>query len=418
MNFSRMLLLLSLFILFAWPVPARADIGGSTDIHFYISSDDDNNGYYDVILEGAYWYTYDEAYYYDLALDGEIWDLSTSPETRVASGSYSPLTAAATPGHDYYGDFATTLVLYFFDTYQQLWYDPYGYSEDGGGPYPGIWIKIGVFVELFVDVYLIYDWVVGEDGTTSPPTMTIDIPAQNSVVRIDDATRRFHNLHLKASASPNQSATVNWQLKYEYNTSTPRQGWTDYRTESSQIGQEISNSYSGSGGLLTISAVAVFDGNRVEKKRTIHVPGSTIDAADITSRLLQLYSDCTCQGKYRERLMTGIAKWESGTYQQFKNFTLFGRPDLWPLEDGLYHGSHIGLMMVTPAMERAFDWHANTEDGVDYFCSDRMYYANNFQTIVKNAVAGLGDLPPGGLELVALELYGDQAGNCVPFADK
>ena len=73
--------------------------------------------------------------------------------------------------------------------------------------------------------------------------------------------------------------------------------------------------------------------------------------------------------------------------------------------------------MSTGGMESAGacgrgDCFANMKSGFNLFVNDKMRGARQFVANARANHPGLRDLMPAELERVALEYYGDQAGNC------
>jgi hypothetical protein len=167
---------------------------------------------------------------------------------------------------------------------------------------------------------------------------------------------------------------IQWEITIEYATSGGRGASQVTDSFITQAGNSTTRAYNSVGGRLTASATADLTGTAcmAELVRiTITGPSGGISDALITDRLVKLYT-----GGATPRLMTGIAVVES-TYRQFTDIylsgprirqpvVLYGRHDWWPNEsyDG---GSHIGLMMVSITMERAWNWLINTRHGVDIF---------------------------------------------------
>lgn len=107
-------------------------------------------------------------------------------------------------------------------------------------------------------------------------------------------------------------------------------------------------------------------------------------------------------------LMTGIAALESD-YQQFQRLTLFDVLALWPTE-GSDGGAQIGLMQVPNNQARAWDWLANTQDGVDLFVG-KLEVARRIEDGLLRRHEGLRELTDVERENMALVLYGPYASN-------
>ncbi|NCO98522.1 hypothetical protein GW864_05165, partial [bacterium] len=120
----------------------------------------------------------------------------------------------------------------------------------------------------------------------------------------------------------------------------------------------------------------------------------------ITNRLVDLYRTGATP-----RLMTGIAMKES-SYMQFSNRTLYGHYDRWPRES-YDSGSHIGLMMVSTTVERAWDWLINTNDGVNLFVKDKLGASGRYQNKVRAKHPNLRKLTATEHEDNALVVYGE-----------
>lgn len=196
------------------------------------------------------------------------------------------------------------------------------------------------------------------------------------------------------------SATIQWTAQLQYATSGGRGGFNDTRNfTTDQTTVTHNETYTGIGGQVTVQAnqntppVAA-------KPVTIYIVGTAIPDSNITSRLDSLYGGAT------PNLMTGIAERES-TYQQFATTTLFGISALWPHEsfDG---GSHIGLMQMPTNQANAWDWTANTSNGVNLFNS-KLASAGRLATRIIASHKGLRQLTGVELEHMAVVLYGPYA---------
>ena len=181
-------------------------------------------------------------------------------------------------------------------------------------------------------------------------------------------------------------------------------------------GQSAQGTFQSEGGQGTINASCTAPNGQVVNASPInvYVYGSSINNDSITAQLVtayQAYSGTT------PHLMTGIATVES-TYAQFANRTLYNISARWPVESPTANsGVYIGLMQVTTQMSTAFDWINNAWTGTAWFAGPKMNYAKQFNQVVKSGNPGLADLTPAQLEMVALEFYGPQAGNCVPMSN-
>jgi len=196
------------------------------------------------------------------------------------------------------------------------------------------------------------------------------------------------------------SATIQWTADLEYATSGGRGAFTDTRRFTTDETTRIHNeTYTGIGGKVTLQA----DQNTPAvsaKPITIYIVGTAIPDSDITNRLVTLYGGAT------PNLMTGIAMRES-SYQQFATSTLFGVSARWPHEsfDG---GSHIGLMQMPVNQANAWDWLANTSNGVNLF-NGKLAAAGRVTNRIIRAHPGLRQLNGVELEHMGLVLYGPHA---------
>jgi len=158
----------------------------------------------------------------------------------------------------------------------------------------------------------------------------------------------------------NEDVPVKWRTRLEYQTSA---GLGAYNVGGSfdTIGfGTYETNYVGIGGRLSVQATART--NRILQTagpNFVFITGASIPEDRITERLIRLYDGPTPE------LMTGIAAVESD-YLQFRRMTLYDFPAQWPNE-GADGGNHIGLMQVPVSQAHAWDWLANTEDGVAEF---------------------------------------------------
>ena len=242
---------------------------------------------------------------------------------------------------------------------------------------------------------------VGGDGGS----IRITQPTSNQIFRLapPDFTAAVRISFQTEIASPDQNNLADWNVKLEYATSGGLGGSEDPRTFQTQapISPAHEEQYKSMGGKLTINATATVNGQR-ENAPPVNafIVGIAIPDQQITDRLLKLYHGAT------PNLMTGIAQQES-SYRQFRVLTLYGINERWPNEsfDG---GSHVGLMQVETNMRDAWDWEANTQEGVKVF-GDKLASARRImQKIIKDH-KGLRKLTDVELENMALVLYGPHA---------
>jgi hypothetical protein len=147
------------------------------------------------------------------------------------------------------------------------------------------------------------------------------------------------------------------------------------------------------------------------------VDGTIIPQTQIINRLHLLYASGATPG-----LMVGVSKYESWNWHQFlpvndpttycyaNNVNDFGINGSWPYQSCEDSGSHIGLMMVETAMVDAYDWTANTEDGVNLFVNQKLDFARSYESYFMNLYPSLPALTPSQTERDGLVFYGDAAG--------
>lgn len=213
--------------------------------------------------------------------------------------------------------------------------------------------------------------------------------------------------------------TVNWEMDLSYKPSRKESQTftTATRTFTTQSGETHEETFQSEGGLLKITAEAVVAGQLVRDCITATITGARVPEADITTRLVELYSRGATP-----RLMTGIAAKESN-YLHFcipqKNCTtgqglIYNRQDYWPHESLDNTASHIGLMQVPITLESAWNWLKNSETAVDLFAGDKLRFARTNERYIRHGVpkqkipghVGLRALTDVELESMALVLYG------------
>jgi hypothetical protein len=218
---------------------------------------------------------------------------------------------------------------------------------------------------------------------------------------------------------PDGVSTVDWNVALTYRTSGGKcEGCDVTKTFQSTPDVDHPETYTSVGGQATVNASAVIQGETVSATPVIHtITGVAIPDAEITNRLVSLYTGPSTG------LMAGLAMKES-SYKQFTEVylagaktgqpvILYGRNDKWPNEsyDG---GSHIGLMMVTIAMPRAWDWLNNTDYGVKFFLGEKKAMAINLEKNIKSEAktkynCRLRNLTEVERENMTLVLYGEGA---------
>jgi hypothetical protein len=203
------------------------------------------------------------------------------------------------------------------------------------------------------------------------------------------------------------SATIAWTAHLEYATSGGLGSFTDDRTFTTDEGTQVHHeTYAGIGGKITLNASQNTPSASI-KPITLFVVGTEIPESDITNRLITLYGGAT------PNLMTGIAVRES-SYRQFTTRSLFGISALWPTESPVtklspHHGTHIGLMQMPVSQANAWDWLANTNNGVNFFVTSKLARARQVTSEIIRGHPGLRELSGTELEHMALVLYGPNA---------
>lgn len=202
------------------------------------------------------------------------------------------------------------------------------------------------------------------------------------------------------------SATITWTAHLEYATSGGLGAFTNDRSFTTDQATSIhKETYTGIGGKVTVNANQNTP-SATAKPVTIFIVGTAIPDADITNRLVTIYGGATAN------LMTGIAARES-SYTQFVTRTLFGVSAPWPTEShptqlSPHSGSHIGLMQMPVSQANAWDWLANTNNGVNLFQS-KLGSAGRLTNKIITSHPGLRQLTGVELEHMALVLYGPYA---------
>jgi len=197
-------------------------------------------------------------------------------------------------------------------------------------------------------------------------------------------------------------AAVQWTAQLNYATSGGRGHFQEVRNFATDPTNTTQNeTYTSTGGKVTVQATETSTTTQTAQPISVYVVGTAIPDTDITARLVSLYGGAT------PNLMTGIAKRES-SYTQFVTRSLFGISALWPTEspDG---GSHIGLMQMPVSKADAWDWQANTSDGVTLFSASKLPAATRLANRIIASHPGLRQLNSVELEHMALVLYGPAA---------
>jgi len=166
---------------------------------------------------------------------------------------------------------------------------------------------------------------------------------------------------------------IDWNLFLEYKTSGGKDGGTNTRKFSTFPADIHQETYKSMGGRVKVNASTTIDKQELKAEEVkITITGVAIPDSIITNRLVDLYRTGATP-----RLMTGIAMKES-SYMQFSNRTLYGHYDRWPRES-YDSGSHIGLMMVSTTVERAWDWLTNTDYGVSVIFKGGLRVSKNHE---------------------------------------
>jgi len=384
--------------------------------------------------------TYGVSFWYDLRIDGWLTDDTFYNVLDIDScggnGSEFPTTDYDAPGqrgqsYYIYADIFTR--SYFWDVPQVSWLDPFDFEEastytcpshcfDCGWPdesccncnltsqtQGAIFLRSCVCDEkeppnvIWGEMIAISALVCQKIVPEAPPcTLTIASPINGQIYSLLGGDVRTATIPLRATSSCAGTATVTWTLDFSYKTSGNRGPWTGTRTTSSVLGQTSDLNVISIGGAVTLNAAATIQGQKVYNYAVAYVVGAAIADQQITDRLVSLYS-----GGARPRLLTGIASYES-SYRQFADRLLYGSWARWPLEsyDG---GSHIGLMMVVPNMERAYDWYSNTQMGRDLFVDDKLASSASWVQQRQKDYPNLPALTGEQHEMNALVLYGPYA---------
>lgn len=195
------------------------------------------------------------------------------------------------------------------------------------------------------------------------------------------------------SAGTNTGKPISWTSNLHYQSSG---GYPMPATDPTPLTfQGTTYAYSGyqaiGGQVKTTAQITALDGSTVTDCVTSYVegPATGIPNTTITARLDQLYPASASYAQYLNdgtetpNLFTGVAEHES-SYQQFQTpaeanpnsdlfglYANFGIPAKWPKENlktnTIPRGEFIGLLQVMTTDPDAWDWTANTQDGINLF---------------------------------------------------
>lgn len=206
-------------------------------------------------------------------------------------------------------------------------------------------------------------------------------------------------------ATGSYNVNINWSLSTSYTTSGGVGPFNDSKAFSTLTGASHSETFIGVGGQTTILATQ----GSASANETITISGVAIPNAAITSRLRTLYAgNHSGLVGYTPDLLCHIAVQESA-YRQFAVRTLYKVKARWPNENfptsQVASGSYIGLLQVPASMQNAFDWHGNTQSGLDVLNS-KLGKILNYQAAKMAAIPGLPTMSGQQVEDSALLLYG------------
>ncbi len=293
----------------------------------------------------------------------------------------------------------------------------YGGFKTTNMPYLGEWR-----VEVYYNTTL-----AASENFFIEPALNIRMPTDNLNYSLEqDNYTRTPDIPFMAEVDPgcgSSTQSIEWTLNLDYHTSVPAN--FTYNELSplkfiSPSGEVVTQTYKSPGGLLTVHASAIINGEKIDAQPvtiTITGPEGGIPDGLIDIQLEDLYNEIEIRPT--PHLMIGLA-WEESSYAQFYTMDLFGRTLKWPHESEADHGSHIGLMMVVMQMDRAWDWLVNTAYGGAFFLNDKTVRArDNEEQIInyaKRPPAGAGlhsvtlcNLTAKERENMTLECYGDHA---------
>jgi hypothetical protein len=234
-------------------------------------------------------------------------------------------------------------------------------------------------------------------ATCTVCNLTITNPVNGQVFSLGGANYNTTTTPLTASSAC--SGTANWALNFSYTRQSGAVTYTSTANTTSTIGQ--TNNYvppTGNGGQINLTAQATLAGHSFSPSSLAYIDGTAIPSANITSRLVGLYSTGATP-----HLLTGIAKRESN-FQQFVQRSLYVIWGLWP-NDSYDGGSHVGLMQVPNSMFDAFDWMTNTYDGYLIF-QGKLAAAGRYVASQRASYPTLPDMTPTQYEDDALVIYG------------
>jgi hypothetical protein len=198
-------------------------------------------------------------------------------------------------------------------------------------------------------------------------------------------------ISFKARITPQQHAansSVRWILDISWEPSPQRETLTgQQKTFTTASEATHSEDYENEGGKLEVRADAIMDGVVVGTTTiTCYVVGCGIPNATIQNRVQTLYQPANQFNpaqlnninpqNWTQNICWGIVRKESST-MQFYNQRVANYPadvvrmpyvsddDTNQIVGDNNDGSHVGLMQVGTTYARAWDWHQNTQDGVD-----------------------------------------------------
>ncbi len=275
------------------------------------------------------------------------------------------------------------------------------------------WFGPGPKVE-FPEVY-VWLGIVRSFITTPAPQLTIVLPTSGTLILQDSNS----NSSLTVQAYSNYPGVVSWHGTVSYSTrvnSIPNGGiahgpFDSYFNDTSNSGSQKTVTLPSVGGSVTsLSASLTFPGRTLPTTTSVSsvalisgIQGEIPDAT-ITTELKRLYA-LLSGNTYN--LMTGVAMVESA-YHHYLPFTHYGQTGKWwPNESTNDYGldcSHIGLMQPPVSMTYAFDWKANSYEGVMNRFSAALYRSVQLYNIDHTHNSNL-ELTPLQHEQNALCLY-------------
>jgi hypothetical protein len=232
----------------------------------------------------------------------------------------------------------------------------------------------------------------GKTVTIGNPSCTVSLTNDGQVYILN--TNEYRQASIPLLATSNCAGTVKWSLEFEYSAANDHGAfYVALPPVTSALNSQVELTTPLSiGGRAHVIALVTINGKSTSVAGDLHVQGTRLPEALVTSYIASKYSGPTTN------LFTGIASVESHYAEASPNAAFTGQfsrkrytvcpagglTDLlpqgstvngfWPTEN--CNGQYVGLMNTAINTYNTFDWKRNVDDGINLFMTDKLAKAN------------------------------------------